>query len=136
MALNKWLSNDNQQNYLNIGTCYDCILQRHIPIYLTWIDNMNIDLFRPTIEWIKDDFKSNRIRFAVELLAWAISIGCSITMALTVPTPPLLALYPVWILGCALYAWASWTRKSFGMLANYILLTTIDSVGLIRMLAA
>ena len=65
---------------------------------------MIIDLFRPTIEWIKDDFKSNRIRFIVELLAWAIIIGCSITMALTVPTPPLLALYPVWIFGCALYA--------------------------------
>ena len=92
-----------------------------------------LDIFVPTLEWIKDDFKSNRIRFAVELLAWAISIGCSITMALTVPNPPLLALYPVWITGCALYAWASWTRKSFGMLANYILLTAIDTVGLVRM---
>ena len=91
-------------------------------------------IFRPTIDWIQDDFKSNRFRFVVELLAWAISIGCSITMALTVPTPPLLALYPVWILGCAMYAWASYTRKSFGMLANYILLVTIDSVGLVRML--
>jgi len=95
---------------------------------------MIIDLFKPTFEWIKDDFKSNRIRFAVELFAWAISIGCSLTMALTVPNPPLLALYPVWITGCALYAWASWTRKSFGMLANYLLLTTIDTIGLIRML--
>jgi hypothetical protein len=94
-----------------------------------------IDLFRPTTEWIKDDWNSNRIRFAVELLAWAISIGCSITMASTVPNPPLLALYPVWITGCALYAWASWTRKSFGMLANYLLLTTIDSIGLFRMIA-
>jgi hypothetical protein len=93
-----------------------------------------LDIFAPTIQWIKDDFKSNRIRFIVELLAWAISIGCSITMALTVPNPPLLALYPVWITGCALYAWAAWTRKSFGMLANYILLTTIDTIGLIRML--
>jgi hypothetical protein len=92
------------------------------------------DILLNTFDWIRDDFKSNRFRFAVELLAWAISIGCSITMALTVPTPPLLALYPVWILGCAMYAWASYTRKSFGMLANYILLTTIDSVGLIRML--
>ena len=96
---------------------------------------MIIDLFRPTIEWIKDDFRSNRIRFVIELLAWAISIGCSITMAVTVPNPPLLALYPVWITGCALYAWASWTRKSFGMLANYLLLTTIDTIGLFRMLA-
>ena len=93
-----------------------------------------IELFKPTIEWIKDDWNSHPVRFGAELLAWAISIGCSITMALTVPTPPLLALYPVWITGCAMYAWAAWTRKSFGMLANYILLTTIDTIGLIRML--
>ena len=95
---------------------------------------MIIDLFRPTIEWIKDDFKSNRIRFAVELLAWAISIGCAITMAVTVPNPPLLALYPVWISGCAMYAWAAYTRKSFGMLVNYLLLVAIDMFGLFRML--
>jgi hypothetical protein len=43
-------------------------------------------------------------------------------------------MYPVWIGGCAMYAWAAFTRKSFGMLANYVLLTTIDSIGLIRML--
>jgi hypothetical protein len=86
------------------------------------------------LQWIKDDWASNRLRFIVELLAWAISIGCSITMALTVPNPPLLVLYPIWILGCAMYAWAAYTRKSFGMLANYILLTTIDTIGLVRML--
>ena len=92
------------------------------------------DLLKPTFDWIKDDWNSNRFRFVVELLAWAVSIGCSITMALTVPNPPLLALYPVWIAGCAMYAWAAYTRKSFGMLANYILLTAIDTVGLIRMI--
>ena len=92
------------------------------------------DLLRPTVEWIKNDWRSNRSRFIIELLAWALSIGCSITMAVTVPNPPLLALYPVWISGCAMYAWAAYTRKSFGMLANYILLTTIDSIGLIRLL--
>ena len=93
-----------------------------------------IDLFRPTFEWIRNDWNSNRFRFFIELLAWAISIGCSITMASTVPHPPLLVLYPIWIAGCSMYAWAAWTRRSFGMLANYILLTTIDSVGLARML--
>jgi hypothetical protein len=93
-----------------------------------------LDIFGPTLQWIKDDWNSNKFRFVIELLAWAVSIGCSITMALTVPNPPLLALYPVWIAGCAMYAWASYTRKSFGMLANYILLTTIDTYGLLRML--
>jgi hypothetical protein len=92
------------------------------------------DILLNTFDWIRDDFKSNRIRFSIELLAWAISIGCSITMAFTVPNPPLLTLYPIWIAGCAMYAWASWTRKSFGMLANYCLLVTIDTVGLYRMI--
>ena len=91
-------------------------------------------LFKPTVEWIKDDFNSHPFRFGVELLAWVISIGNSIVMALTVPNPRLMVLYPIWIFGCALYGWAAWTRKSFGMLANYLLLVTIDSVGLIRML--
>ena len=92
------------------------------------------DLLKPTFEWIKDDWNSHPLRFVIELLAWAISIGCSITMAVTVPNPPLLVLYPIWITGCALYSWAAYTRKSFGMLANYLLLTTIDTIGLIRMM--
>lgn len=94
---------------------------------------MIIDLFKPTLEWIKDDWRSHRVRFCIELLAWCISIGCSITMAVTVPNPPLFTLYPIWILGCSLYAWAAFTRRSFGMLANCMLLVTIDSIGLIRM---
>jgi hypothetical protein len=92
------------------------------------------DLFYNVFNWISDDWKSNKLRFVVELLAWAISIGCALTMALTVPNPPLLILYPVWIAGCAMYLWAAFTRKSFGMVANYLLLTTIDTIGLMRML--
>ena len=92
------------------------------------------DLLYNVFDWIRDDWKSGKVRFVVEILAWAIYIGCSITMALTVPHPPLLILYPIWILGCALYLWAAFTRKSFGMVANYLLLTTIDTIGLVRML--
>ena len=92
------------------------------------------ELLSGTFNWIREDWQSHRIRFCLEVLAWAISIGCSITMAVTVPNPPLLALYPVWIAGCAIYAWCAFSRRSFGMLANYILLTTIDTVGLVRML--
>jgi len=93
-----------------------------------------IELFRPTLNWIKEDYREWPFRFFIEVLAWAVSICCSNTMAATVPNPPLLILYPIWITGCAMYAWAAYTRGSFGMLANYILLTTIDTIGLIRML--
>jgi len=93
------------------------------------------DMFINMWDWIADDWYSNKFRFVVELFAWAISIGCAITMALTVPNPPLLVLYPIWISGCALYAWSAYTRKSFGMLANYMLLVSIDIIGLLRMVS-
>ena len=57
-------------------------------------------------------------------------------MALTVPNPPLIILYPIWIAGCAIYAGCALSRGSFGMLANYLLLVTIDTVGLARMVMA
>ena len=93
-----------------------------------------INLFKPTFDWIRNDYTSNRFRFSIELLAWAISIGCSITMASTVPNPPLLILYPIFICQCIMFGWASFSRKSFGMVANYLLLVAIDCVGLVRML--
>lgn len=92
------------------------------------------DFLVTTYIWIVRDWQSNKFRFLVEILGWAVSIGCSITMALTVPNPPLLILYPIWIFGCSMYAWAAYSRRSFGMISNYLLLVTIDTVGLIRML--
>ncbi len=86
------------------------------------------------LNWIKDDWKSHKIRFGLEILAWVLSIGCSLGVAITVPTPPFLILYPIWIAGCAISAWACWTRGSFGLLANYALLTIIDLTGYIRLL--
>ena len=91
-------------------------------------------LLRPTRDWISSDYRSYPLRFCVEVTAWMISIGCSITMSITVPTPPWLWLYPIWIAGCAMYAWAAWSRRSFGMLVNYLLLVTIDSIGMFRLL--
>ena len=91
------------------------------------------DIFFDIVDWIRKDFKSNKIRFCLEVLAWLLSISCSIGMAATVPNPPLLVFYPIWISGCAIYAGCAYSRRSFGMLANYLLLTTIDTIALIRM---
>jgi hypothetical protein len=92
------------------------------------------ETLRGIFDWIQEDYQTSPLRFLIEVAAWAISIGCSITMAVTVPNPPLQALYPVWIAGCGMYAWAAWTRRSVGMLANYALMIMIDTVGLIRIL--
>ncbi len=92
------------------------------------------ELLNNTLTWIKEDWKSNPLRCFLEILAWFMSIGCSVTMMLTVPNPPFLILYPLFITQCAIFAWAAWTRKSFGMIANYMLLVSIDSVALLRMI--
>jgi hypothetical protein len=84
-------------------------------------------------DYIREDWQENPVRCVLEILAWFLSIGCAFTMMLTVPNPPFLILYPLFITQCAIFAWASKTRGSTGMLANYTLLVTIDTIALIRM---
>jgi hypothetical protein len=92
------------------------------------------DIFYGIINWIREDWKSNPLRCILEIFAWALSITCSIVMMLTVPTPPFLILYPLFILQCGIFCWAAYTRRSSGMVANYLLLVLIDSVALVRLI--
>jgi hypothetical protein len=93
-----------------------------------------MNFIKSSYEWAKHDFREWPLRFVLEITAWFLSIACSVTMALTVPTPPFLILYPLFIFQCAIFGWAAWTRRSTGMVANYLLLVTIDSIALIRLI--
>jgi hypothetical protein len=86
------------------------------------------------LNWIKEDWQQNPTRCVLEIIAWFLSIFCAVTMMLTVPNPPFLLLYPLFITQCAIFGWAAWTRRSTGMLANYALLVSIDSVALARLI--
>jgi hypothetical protein len=83
--------------------------------------------------YVLEDWQENPVRCVLEILAWFMSIGCALAMAITVPTPPFLILYPIFITQCVIFAWASKTRGSTGMLANYMLLVTIDTIALVKM---
>jgi hypothetical protein len=96
--------------------------------------NQLFNKFKTIYSWAKNDFNSWPLRFSLEITAWALSILCSVWMALTVPHPPFLILYPLFITQCAIFAWSAWTRKSTGLVANYMLLVTIDSVALTRLM--
>lgn len=86
------------------------------------------------IGFLYKDYQSWPFRFVIEIMAWAMSIGANILFALTVPDVPFMLYLTVTVTSCAMYAWAAWTRGSAGMLANYLLLTTIDSFALSRVL--
>jgi hypothetical protein len=96
------------------------------------------NLFLGIFNWIKDDWESNPVRCVLEIFAWFLSLTCSITLMVMLPGMEekslFLILYPMFITQCMIFGWAAWTRQSLGMLANYVLLTTIDTIGLIRMI--
>ena len=87
-----------------------------------------------TIRWVKQDYREHPMRFCLELFAWFMSIGCTIWMGYTLPNPPFIFLYPMFIVQCTIFGWAAWTRGSTGMVANYLLITTIDIVAITRMI--
>ena len=84
--------------------------------------------------WANQDYREYPLRFILEITAWFMSIGCAVWMGLTLPNPPFLILYPLFIAQCGIFAWAAWTRKSTGMVANYLLLVTIDIVAIARLI--
>jgi hypothetical protein len=86
-------------------------------------------------EWAKRDYQEWPLRFVLEITAWFLSICCTIWMGATLPNPPFLILYPLFIVQCAIFGWAAWTRRSTGMVANYLLIVTIDIVALIRLIS-
>ena len=84
--------------------------------------------------YIKHDWASNRIRFCAEVFSWACSVISAVIFAAKVPTVPVIPLYTIFISGCCAAGWTCWTRGSFGLLANYVFLVTIDMIGLARMI--
>lgn len=92
-------------------------------------------MIKDTIAWIRQDYTEYPLRFALELLAWFMSIGCTIWMGYTLPTPPFQYLYPLFMFQCSIFAWAAWTRGSTGMIANYLLIVTIDLIAYVRMIS-
>lgn len=96
---------------------------------------MIVKLYKDIVAWIKQDYQEWPLRCILEIAAWFMSLGCAIWMGATLPNPPFLILYPIFIIQCAIFGWAAWTRKSTGMVANYLLLVTIDLIALIRLIS-
>jgi hypothetical protein len=86
-------------------------------------------------DYVRQDFHANPLRFCLEVLVWAISLGCSLTYALMVPDLPFVKLYMAYITACLIMSWCAYTRGSFGILGNYLIISIIDSIGLIRLLS-
>ena len=85
-------------------------------------------------DYIRADWAENKIRTVLEVTAWITSMCCAIAVAITVPDVPWLIIYPLFISHCAMFAYCAWTRGSTGMIANYLVLCTVDTIGLTKLI--
>ncbi len=90
-------------------------------------------MLQNTLEWIQRDFRDHPTRFIAETVAWLCTVSCALTMAITLPSPPFHITYPVWLSATITFGWAAWTRGSFGMVVNYLILGSIDFVALVNL---
>ena len=91
-------------------------------------------IIQDVVHYVRHDWHSNRVRFCAEVFAWACSVVSAIIFAATVPNIPVVPLYTIFIAGCVSSAWACYTRRSFGLMANSVFLVIIDGIGLVRFL--
>lgn len=92
------------------------------------------DVLKSISHYIAQDYRSNKIRFFLEIFSWTCSLISSIIFAATVPDIPVIPLYSIFIAGCCSTFYCAWTRGSFGLMVNYALLISIDAYGLGRYL--
>jgi hypothetical protein len=76
------------------------------------MNNIFDEHFNWHIEWIRVITKPTLLG-----LSWKYWLGLSALVVVLQWLPlyqihPLFVLYPIWITGCAMYAWAAWTRQS------------------------
>lgn len=85
-------------------------------------------------KYIRNDWQSSPSRLIAEVFAWACSVVSAVMFAVTAPNIPIVPIYTIFMSGCIAAGWAAYTRGSFGLLANYFFIFTIDAIGLGRML--
>ena len=93
-----------------------------------------MDPIRNITDWIREDWRSNPVRFVIECLCWIDSMLCSVIVNSTVPHLPFLILYPLWIGGTLAYAWCAYSRQSFGMLTTFMMIAAMDVMGYVKIL--
>lgn len=89
---------------------------------------------KKAIEWIADDYKSNPVRFIVEVTGMISNLMASIILMLYSPTPPMFWAYIFFLTASVLLMSAAFSRKSFGFTAMYLGYLIIDLIGFIKTL--
>lgn len=93
-----------------------------------------VRLVRAFGDYVRADWTSHPVRVVAECGSWVATTIGAITFALTVPHPPFIALYVLWLGATLCGALCAYSRGSVGMVALNGTMFVIDIVGLARLL--
>jgi hypothetical protein len=86
------------------------------------------------LNWIKQDYKTNPMRFISECCGMVSNLIASLILMWFSPNPPMFWAYIFFILASILLLGSALSRKSFGFTAMYIVYLGIDGVGFLKTL--
>lgn len=89
---------------------------------------------KKAIEWIADDYRSNPVRFIIEVAGMISNLMASIVLMLYSPNPPMFWAYIFFLTASVLLMSAAFSRKSFGFTVMYLGYLVIDLIGFIKTL--
>ena len=89
---------------------------------------------RKTIEWIKEDYKSNPFRFICEVIGMFSNLIASLILMWFSPNPPMFIAYIFFLVATCFLMYGAFSRKSFGFTAMYLVYLAIDGIGFIKTL--
>mgnify|MGYP000971232096 CR=1 FL=1 len=89
---------------------------------------------RKTLEWIKQDYKSNPFRFCCEVLGMVSNVIAALVLMWYSPNPPMFWAYIFFLIATALLIFGAWSRRSFGFTVMYIIYLGIDGIGFLKTL--
>lgn len=88
------------------------------------------DIFK----FVVNDFKTNTLRFVLEVLAMASNVAVALILLCTTPHPPMVECYIGWMTATTLLFFCSIHRGSVGLAFLYGSYLFIDSAGFIKTL--
>ena len=87
---------------------------------------------RKTLQWIKEDYKSNPVRFGAEVIGMISNLIASLILMWYSPNPPMFIAYIFFLVATCFLMYGAFSRKSFGFTVMYLVYLAIDGIGFIK----
>ena len=74
---------------------------------------------KTTLQWIREDFRSNPKRFCFEVIGMISNLIASLILMWYSPNPPMFVAYIFFLIATFFLMYGAWSRRSFGFTFMY-----------------